>query len=54
VNPNVQAGISAKLILSRIQEEFQLIAQELVHAVGCALIHHDHLLNFRNYIQACE
>ncbi|PLW28366.1 hypothetical protein PCANC_23999 [Puccinia coronata f. sp. avenae] len=48
---NVCAGINCVLILSRIQEDFQLIAQELAQAVGWAISHHAHLLNHIQYIQ---
>ncbi|PLW31901.1 hypothetical protein PCANC_22747 [Puccinia coronata f. sp. avenae] len=51
VDPDVRAGISAMLILDRIQEEFQLIAQELTRAVGWAITHHTHLVSFQEYIK---
>ncbi|PLW50273.1 hypothetical protein PCASD_01704 [Puccinia coronata f. sp. avenae] len=51
VDPNVCAGINCVLILSRIQEEFQLIAQELTRAVGWAISHHNHLKNYIAYIE---
>ncbi|PLW36563.1 hypothetical protein PCANC_15494 [Puccinia coronata f. sp. avenae] len=51
VDPNVRAGINCVLILSRIQEEFQLISQELARAVGWAISHHNHLSNYIAYIE---
>jgi hypothetical protein len=54
VDPDVRAGISAMLILDRIQEEFQLIAQELTRAVGWAITHHTHLVSFQEYIKGRE
>jgi hypothetical protein len=54
VDPNVRAGINCVLILSRIQEEFQLISQELARAVGWAISHHNHLSNYIAYIENCE
>jgi hypothetical protein len=54
VDPNVRAGINCVLILSRIQEEFQLIAQELTRAVGWAISHHNHLKNYIAYIENRE
>ncbi|KAA1100342.1 hypothetical protein PGTUg99_019945 [Puccinia graminis f. sp. tritici] len=37
IEPDVRTGINCVLILSRVQEEFQLIAQELARAVGWAV-----------------
>ncbi|KAA1106725.1 hypothetical protein PGTUg99_014882 [Puccinia graminis f. sp. tritici] len=51
VDPDVRAGISCVLVLSRIQEEFQLIAQELARAVGWAISHHAHLVEYIAYLQ---
>ncbi|KAA1132381.1 hypothetical protein PGTUg99_004211 [Puccinia graminis f. sp. tritici] len=50
VDPDVRTGINCILILSRIQEEFQLIAQELARAVGWAVAHYDHLTKFIVYL----
>ncbi|KAA1103498.1 hypothetical protein PGT21_019702 [Puccinia graminis f. sp. tritici] len=55
IDPDVRAGINCMLILSRIQEEFQLIAQELARAVGWAIAHYNHLANFIDYLSdQCE
>ncbi|KAA1115642.1 hypothetical protein PGTUg99_018995 [Puccinia graminis f. sp. tritici] len=51
VDPDVRAGITCVLVLSRIQEEFQLIAQELARVVGWAIAHHAHLVEFIVYLQ---
>ncbi|PLW17903.1 hypothetical protein PCASD_17133 [Puccinia coronata f. sp. avenae] len=40
IEPNVRAGIHCVLILSRVQEEYQLIAQELARAVGWGFAHY--------------
>ncbi|KNF05710.1 hypothetical protein PSTG_01113 [Puccinia striiformis f. sp. tritici PST-78] len=48
VEPDVCSGISCVLMLSRIQEEFQLIAQELARSVGWAL---DYYNNCKDKIQ---
>ncbi|KAA1120371.1 hypothetical protein PGTUg99_003121 [Puccinia graminis f. sp. tritici] len=50
VDPDVRAGITCVLVLSRIQEEFQLIAQELARAVGWAIAHHAHLVEYIGYL----
>ncbi|KAH9461465.1 hypothetical protein Pst134EA_017770 [Puccinia striiformis f. sp. tritici] len=41
IEPDVRTGINCVLILSRVQEEFQLIAQELARAVGWATEYYD-------------
>ncbi|KAI9611121.1 hypothetical protein H4Q26_008971 [Puccinia striiformis f. sp. tritici PST-130] len=41
IEPDVRTGINCALILSRVQEEFQLIAQELARAVGWATEYYD-------------
>ncbi|PLW14916.1 hypothetical protein PCANC_14777 [Puccinia coronata f. sp. avenae] len=41
IEPNVRAGIHCVLILSRVQEEYQLIAQELARAVGWGFAHYE-------------
>ncbi|KNE97611.1 hypothetical protein PSTG_09160 [Puccinia striiformis f. sp. tritici PST-78] len=48
IEPDVRSGISCVLTLSRIHEEFQLIAQELARSVGWAL---DYYNNCKNKIQ---
>jgi hypothetical protein len=40
VEPNVRTVINCVLILSRLQEEYQLIAQELARAVGWDVSHY--------------
>ncbi|PLW09321.1 hypothetical protein PCASD_24805 [Puccinia coronata f. sp. avenae] len=40
VEPNVRTGTNCVLILSRLQEEYQLIAQELARAVGWGVSHY--------------
>ncbi|EFP80000.2 uncharacterized protein PGTG_05225 [Puccinia graminis f. sp. tritici CRL 75-36-700-3] len=39
IDPEVRAGINATLTLSRVQEEFQLLAQELCRAIGWGVAH---------------
>jgi hypothetical protein len=39
IDPEVRAGINATLMLSRVQEEFQLLAQELCRAIGWGVAH---------------
>ncbi|PLW19874.1 hypothetical protein PCANC_09273 [Puccinia coronata f. sp. avenae] len=51
IDSNVCAGINCVLLLSRIQEEFQLIAQELSHAVGWAISYHQLLKSNIDYLQ---
>jgi hypothetical protein len=40
VEPNLRTGINCVLILSRVQEEYQLIVQELARAVGWGVSHY--------------
>ncbi|EHS64309.1 uncharacterized protein PGTG_20921 [Puccinia graminis f. sp. tritici CRL 75-36-700-3] len=50
IDPNVRAGINCVLILSRVQEEFQLIAQELARATGWAVAYYSRISDRINYI----
>ncbi|EFP79113.2 uncharacterized protein PGTG_05434 [Puccinia graminis f. sp. tritici CRL 75-36-700-3] len=43
IDPDVKTGINCILILRRVQEEFELIAQELARAVGWAIATHSQL-----------
>ncbi|KAA1107884.1 hypothetical protein PGTUg99_029056 [Puccinia graminis f. sp. tritici] len=43
IEPNVRLGINCVLILNRVQEEFQLLAQELARAVGWAIDYYDRI-----------
>ncbi|KNF02606.1 hypothetical protein PSTG_04205 [Puccinia striiformis f. sp. tritici PST-78] len=51
IDPNVCSGINCVLILSRIQEEFQLIAQELARMVEWAISHYHTLFKSINYLR---
>ncbi|KAI9623080.1 hypothetical protein KEM48_009699 [Puccinia striiformis f. sp. tritici PST-130] len=51
MDPNVRSGINCVLILSRIQEEFQLIAQELARMVEWAISHYHTLFKSINYLR---
>ncbi|KNF04130.1 hypothetical protein PSTG_02834 [Puccinia striiformis f. sp. tritici PST-78] len=51
IDPNVCSGINCVLILSRIQEEFQLIAQELARMVEWAISHYHTLYKSINYLR---
>ncbi|POW10325.1 hypothetical protein PSTT_06118 [Puccinia striiformis] len=51
IDPNVRSGINCVLILSRIQEEFQLIAQELARMVEWAISHYHTLYKSINYLR---
>ncbi|KAH9449315.1 hypothetical protein Pst134EB_020140 [Puccinia striiformis f. sp. tritici] len=42
INANIRQGITCILVLSQMQEEFELIAQELVWAMSWAIGYHDH------------
>jgi hypothetical protein len=50
VEPNVQAGIHCVLLLSRVQEDFQLLAQELARAVGWGVAHYTRFSDSITYI----
>ncbi|KAA1117974.1 hypothetical protein PGT21_028967 [Puccinia graminis f. sp. tritici] len=50
IDPNVRAGINCVLILSRVQEEFQLIAQELARAIGWAVAYYSRISDRITYI----
>jgi hypothetical protein len=52
IDPDVRTGINCVLVLSRIQEEFQLIAQELARAVGWAISHYNLLCSSMTYLQS--
>ncbi|WAR63976.1 hypothetical protein PtB15_16B135 [Puccinia triticina] len=52
IDPDVRTGINCVLILSRIQEEFQLISQELSRAVGWAISQNNLLRSNIRYIHA--
>ncbi|PLW33701.1 hypothetical protein PCASD_10315 [Puccinia coronata f. sp. avenae] len=43
IDPNVRAGITAVLTLERVQEEFNLIAQEVCRAMGWGAEYYDQL-----------
>ncbi|PLW32411.1 hypothetical protein PCASD_17552 [Puccinia coronata f. sp. avenae] len=43
IDPNVRAGITAVLTLERVQEEFNLIAQEVCRAMGWGVEYYDQL-----------
>jgi hypothetical protein len=45
INAEVCTGIKCALILSQIQEEFELIVQELAQVVGWAITTHDDMSN---------
>ncbi|OAV86569.1 hypothetical protein PTTG_06813 [Puccinia triticina 1-1 BBBD Race 1] len=51
IDSDVQSGIHGVLLLDRIQEEFELIAQELFRAMAWALALYDHLRNYITYIR---
>ncbi|WAQ82400.1 hypothetical protein PtA15_2A717 [Puccinia triticina] len=50
IDPNVREGIHCVLVLSRVQEEFELIAQELVRAMSWAIEFHNTLVNSLAYM----
>ncbi|PLW37998.1 hypothetical protein PCANC_21306 [Puccinia coronata f. sp. avenae] len=52
IDPHVQTGINCILLLRRIQEEFQLLAQELSCAVGWAISYHQLLKSNIDYLQS--
>ncbi|PLW28303.1 hypothetical protein PCANC_26540 [Puccinia coronata f. sp. avenae] len=52
IDPNVRTGINCVLLLGRIQEEFQLIAQELSRAVGWAISYHELLTSNIDYLKS--
>ncbi|POW14671.1 hypothetical protein PSTT_02851 [Puccinia striiformis] len=51
IDPNVRSGINCVLILSRTQEEFQLIAQEVARMVEWAISYYDTLHKSINYLR---
>ncbi|OAV91038.1 hypothetical protein PTTG_28102 [Puccinia triticina 1-1 BBBD Race 1] len=51
IDSDVQSGIHGVLLLDRIREEFELIAQELFRAMAWALALYDHLRNYITYIR---
>jgi hypothetical protein len=51
-NADVRTGINCVLILSRIQEEFELLAQELARGVGWAIDLYNSLSNCIGEIQS--
>ncbi|KAA1137951.1 hypothetical protein PGTUg99_013800 [Puccinia graminis f. sp. tritici] len=54
VDPDVKTGINCVLMLSRTQEEFELIAQELARATGWAIDHYKLIKNKLLYIEIRE
>ncbi|PLW43474.1 hypothetical protein PCANC_10058 [Puccinia coronata f. sp. avenae] len=50
IKPNVRAGINYVLILARVQEEVQLLAQELAWAVGWGVSHYTRFSDSISYI----
>ncbi|KAH9462420.1 hypothetical protein Pst134EB_006313 [Puccinia striiformis f. sp. tritici] len=50
IDANVRAGITATLTLSRVQEEFQLLAQELCRAVGWGVAYYNRLSETMSYL----
>ncbi|PLW07439.1 hypothetical protein PCASD_22999 [Puccinia coronata f. sp. avenae] len=50
INPNVRAGINYVLILARVQEEVQLLAQELAWAIGWGVSHYTRFSDSISYI----
>ncbi|KAH9455190.1 hypothetical protein Pst134EA_022666 [Puccinia striiformis f. sp. tritici] len=50
IDANVRAGITATLTLSRVQEEFQLLAQELCRAVGWGVACYNRLSETMSYL----
>ncbi|KAA1113241.1 hypothetical protein PGT21_026162 [Puccinia graminis f. sp. tritici] len=51
INPEVREGINCVLGLSRVQEEFELIAQELVRMMAWAIEVHDQIAKQISYMQ---
>ncbi|KAA1076872.1 hypothetical protein PGT21_022759 [Puccinia graminis f. sp. tritici] len=51
IDPDVKTGINCVLMLSRTQEEFELIAQELARATGWAIDHYKLIKNKLLYIE---
>ncbi|EFP81108.2 uncharacterized protein PGTG_07360 [Puccinia graminis f. sp. tritici CRL 75-36-700-3] len=51
VNPDVREGVNCVLVLSRVQEEFELISQELVHMMAWAIGVHEHIAKQIAYTQ---
>ncbi|KNE86610.1 hypothetical protein PSTG_20027, partial [Puccinia striiformis f. sp. tritici PST-78] len=45
IDPDVRTGINCVLLLKRIQEEFELIAQEVARAIGWAIALHRDITN---------
>lgn len=51
IDPEVREGINCVLVLDRIQEEFELIAQELVRTMSWAMGYHNCISNKINYLK---
>ncbi|POW16550.1 hypothetical protein PSTT_01358 [Puccinia striiformis] len=51
INANIRQGITCILVLSQMQEEFELIAQELVWAMSWAIGYHDQLTRSPAYLR---
>ncbi|KAH9454699.1 hypothetical protein Pst134EA_013799 [Puccinia striiformis f. sp. tritici] len=51
IDANVRQGFTCILVLSQIQEEFELIAQELVRAMSWAISYHDQLTQSIAYLR---
>ncbi|KAA1077789.1 hypothetical protein PGT21_019911 [Puccinia graminis f. sp. tritici] len=50
IDADVRAGITATLNLSRVQEEFQLLAQELCRAIGWGVSYYNRLTQTIDYL----
>ncbi|KAI9607012.1 hypothetical protein KEM48_001645 [Puccinia striiformis f. sp. tritici PST-130] len=53
IDPDVRTGINCVLLLKRIQEEFELIAQEVARAIGWAIALHRDITNIIGRIVSC-
>jgi hypothetical protein len=51
VNPDVREGVNCVLVLSRVQEEFELISQELVRMMAWAIGVHEQIAKQIAYTQ---
>jgi hypothetical protein len=54
ISADVRTGINCVLVLSRVQEEFQLLAQELARLMGWAISYYNHISNYIQYIHTRE
>ncbi|KAA1130419.1 hypothetical protein PGTUg99_015687 [Puccinia graminis f. sp. tritici] len=53
IDPDVRAGINCILVLNRVQEEFELIAQELARAIGWAIEYYNQVSDKIQSIASC-